>query len=66
MSKYIKLIEKNLNKKSKKEYLPLQKGDVIKTHSDISLLRKDLNFIPKYNIEFGVKKFIEWYLSYYK
>jgi UDP-glucuronate 4-epimerase len=66
LSKYIKLIEKNLNKKSKKEYLPLQKGDVIKTHSDISLLRKDLNFIPKYNIEFGVKKFIEWYLSYYK
>ena len=32
--KYVQLIEKNLNKKSKKKFLPLQKGDVIKTHSE--------------------------------
>ena len=64
--KYVKLIEKRLSKKSKKEYLPLQKGDVIKTHSDISLLKKDTNFKPSRNIEYGVNKFVDWYLSYYK
>ncbi len=64
--KYINLIEKNLKKKSKKEFLPRQKGDVIKTHSDISLLKKDFNYKPKFGTEYGIKKFIEWYLSYYK
>ena len=41
---YIKLIEKNLKKKSKKKFLPLQKGDVIKTHSDTKLIKKDYGY----------------------
>ena len=40
--KYIELIEKNLMKKSKRRYLSLQKGDVIKTHSDTRLLKKTM------------------------
>tara|TARA_Y100000590_G_scaffold219797_1_gene248863 strand:- start:247 stop:1215 length:969 start_codon:yes stop_codon:yes gene_type:complete len=63
---YIKLIEKNLNKKAKKKFLPLQKGDVIKTHSSTKLLKKDFGYIPKTSVGNGVKKFINWYLSYYK
>ena len=63
---YIKLIEKNLNKKAKKNFLPLQKGDIIKTHSSTKLLKKDFGYIPKTSVSHGVKKFINWYLSYYK
>ena len=63
---YIKLIEKNLNKKAKKKFLPLQKGDVIKTHSSTKLLKKDFGYISKTSVGNGVKKFISWYLSYYK
>ena len=66
LSKYIKLIEKFLQKKSKKKLLPLQKGDVIHTHSDINLIKKDYKYIPKTKVENGVKKFIDWYISYYK
>ncbi len=66
LSKYIKLIEKFLQKKSKKKLLPLQKGDVIQTHSDINLIKKDFKYIPKTKVENGVKKFIDWYISYYK
>ena len=66
LSKYIKLIEKFLQKKSKKKFLPLQKGDVIQTHSDISLIRKDFKYVPKTKVESGIKKFIDWYISYYK
>ena len=66
LSKYIKLIEKFLQKKSKKKLLPLQKGDVIQTHSDINLIRKDFKYVPKTKVESGVKKFIDWYISYYK
>ena len=63
---YIKLIEKNLGIKAKKKYLPLQKGDVISTHSSSKLLKKDFGYVPKTGVEHGVKKLINWYLSYYK
>ncbi len=66
LMQYIKLIEKNLKKKSKKIFLPLQKGDVIKTHSDTNLLKKDYNYNSKTSVEKGVKNFIDWYVSYYK
>ena len=64
--KYVQLIEKNLNKKSKKKFLPLQKGDVIKTHSDTKLIKKHYNYHSKTEVGYGVKKFIEWYISYFK
>ena len=64
--KYIQLIEKNLNRKSKKKFLPLQKGDVIKTHSDTKLIKKHYNYEAKTEVSYGVKKFIEWYVSYFK
>ncbi len=64
--KYIQLIEKNLNRKSKKKFLPLQKGDVIKTHSDTKLIKKHYNYQSKTEVSYGVKKFIEWYVSYFR
>ena len=66
LMEYIKLIEKYLNKKAKKRNLPLQKGDVIKTHSSTKLLRNDFGYVSKTSVEKGVKKFIDWYLSYYR
>ncbi len=66
LMKYIELIEKNLMKKSKRRYLSLQKGDVIKTHSDTRLLKKDYDYFPNTSVESGVKKFIEWYISYFR
>lgn len=66
LMKYIELIEKNLKKKAKKKFLPLQKGDVPKTLSDISRIKKDLNYNPKTSVEVGVKNFINWYLNFYK
>ena len=63
---YLKTIEKKLNKKAKISNLPLQLGDIKKTHSDISLLNNYSNYMPETNIEEGIGKFIDWYLEYYK
>ncbi len=63
---FLKIIEKNLNKVSKKKYLPFQKGDVHKTHADITLIRKYTKLSPKFSIERGIKYFIDWYLKHYK
>ncbi len=66
LKKYILLIEKNLKIKAKKKYLPLQAGDVEKTHSNTNLLKKEINFIPKTKPEKGIFNFVKWYLEYYK
>ena len=63
---FIKLIEKNLDKKAIKNFLPLQLGDVPATFADISESTKDLKFIPKTKIKDGIPKFIKWFKKYYK
>ncbi len=62
---YLKHIEKNLKKISKTQKLPLQVGDVVKTHSDINKIKKYIGYRPKTNIKIGIEKFIEWYKDYY-
>ena len=63
---YLKYIEKSLKKISKTKRLPLQVGDVVKTHSNINKLKKYTGYKPKTNIKIGIEKFIEWYKDYYK
>ena len=55
---YLRNIEKNLNKKTKIKKLPLQKGDIIKTHSSINKLKKHTVYRSKTNIEEGISKFV--------
>ena len=63
---FIKEIEKVLGKKAICNYMPLQKGDVPKTIANTNLLKKLTNRKPKVNFKEGVRKFVEWYLDYYK
>ena len=63
---FIEEIEKNLNKKAIKEFLPIQPGDVKDTLSDTSSIRSYIDYNPKVNYKEGIKKFIDWYLSYYQ
>ena len=63
---FIKLIEKGLGKKAKKNLLPMQKGDFIENFANINKAKKDLDFDPKTTLDVGIAKFIEWYKEYYK
>ena len=65
LMKYINLIEKNLSQKAKKKLLPLQKGDIIEVSSSIKKIKK-LKFKPTFNVETGIKKFVDWFKSYYQ
>ena len=66
LTKYLNLIEKSLRRKASIKKMPLQKGDVIHVSSDIEKISKKLKYKPKTRVEVGVKKFIDWYLNYYK
>jgi len=62
---YIDALEKNLDVKAKKKYLPLQPGDVPDTYADVSDLVTELGYKPKVNLEEGVKEFVDWYKAFY-
>jgi len=66
LSEYVGEIEKNLNMKAIKNFLPLQPGDVVGSRADTNKLNRDLDYVPKVKIQEGVKKFISWYLDYFK
>ncbi|KAA1245272.1 NAD-dependent epimerase [Aquimarina sp. RZ0] len=61
---FITSIEKNLNTKAKKTFLPMQPGDVQKTYADINSLTESVAYSPCTRLDDGVKKFIDWYISY--
>jgi len=63
---YIKHLEKELGIKAKRKKLPQQDGDMKDTYANINLLKTKINFKPKTNIKIGIKKFVSWYLKYYK
>ncbi len=63
---FIKAIENSLGKKAIRNYMPMQKGDVFMTLANTKLLKKITGFLPKTNYKEGVRKFVEWYLDYYK
>ena len=49
----------------KKDFLPMQPGDVRASLADISKAKKMLGFDPKTTIREGVPNFVEWYKNYY-
>ena len=60
----IKIIEEELGINAKKNFLPLQPGDVPETYADIDKAKNMLGYNPKTSISSGVKKFIAWYREY--
>ena len=63
---FIKAIENNLKIKANIKFTKIQLGDVPKTHSSTKKIKSWIGFKPKTTINFGIKKFIEWYVQYYK
>jgi len=62
---FIRAIEHTLGKTAKKNFLPLQPGDVTATWADVNDLIKDTGYKPDTPIKEGVRKFIAWYKQYY-
>ena len=63
---YIKMLETESGRKAVLEFAEAQPGDVLDTLSDTSRLAGEFDFVPRVSLEQGIKRFIEWYKSYYK
>ena len=63
---YIYEIEKQLNMEAKKEFLPLQPGDIPDSLASLDKIKKFTSYQPKVSYKEGIKRFVEWYKYYYK
>ncbi len=63
---FVEAIEKKLGVEIKKEFKPLQPGDVPSTFADVTDLIRDKGYKPATSIEEGVSRFVDWYLSFYQ
>ncbi len=63
---FIQELEQALGKEARKEFLPMQDGDVYSTHADLQDLVREINYKPSINIKEGVKLFVDWFKIFYK
>ncbi len=62
---FIEVLERELCMEAKKNFMPMQPGDVYATYADVDDLARDAGFRPSTPIGEGLKKFVSWYREYY-
>ena len=62
---FIRLIEENLERKAKINYVDMHPADIRHTLADITEI-KSLGYRPMTSIETGIREFISWYKDYYQ
>ena len=62
---FIEAIELKLDTKIKKNMMEIQLGDVPQTYACVEDLIRDMDYKPSTSIEYGISKFVDWYLDFY-
>ena len=63
---FIAAIEAATGRKSVRNFMEMQKGDVPATWADASLLQRLTGYRPQTDIVTGMAKFVDWYRGYYR
>ena len=59
------LLSEDFDFEAHKKLVPMQPGDVPVTYADSEALQRDYGFTPKITLREGLRKFAEWYASFY-
>ena len=60
-----KVLPEDFDFDAHKKLVPMQAGDVPITYADVSDLERDFGYKPKTSLREGLRKFAEWYCSFY-
>lgn len=60
------VLPKDYDFESHKKLVPMQKGDVPITYADTSGLERDFGYKPSTSLRDGLRRFADWYKSFYK
>jgi UDP-glucuronate 4-epimerase len=63
---FIAELERCLGMEAKKNFLPMQPGDLPSTCADVEDLRRDVGFRPNTPIAVGIDRFVRWYRDFYQ
>jgi len=63
---FIESLESSLGKVAKKNFMPMQPGDVYQTYADVDDLFKVTGYRPSVSVQQGVDNFVNWYRNFYK
>lgn len=61
LGEFIDTLERLIGIEAKRQYEPMQPGDVERTFADVTALDHAIGFKPETLIEDGLRKFVEWY-----
>ena len=61
-----KVLPADFDFEAHKQLVAMQPGDVPVTYADSTALERDFGFTPRITLREGLRKFAEWYKSYYK
>ena len=62
---FVTMIEEKLGMEARKNFMPMQAGDVAATYADVEDLINDLDYRPNTSLAYGVGEFVKWYRSFY-
>jgi len=62
---FIGTLEKVLGVEAKKNFMPMQPGDVLATYADVEDLRRDVGFEPSTSLETGLARWASWFRDYH-
>jgi len=66
LMRVIECLETALGRKAEKRFLPMQAGDVPATYADVEDLTAAVNFKPATPIDEGIRRFVDWYRTFYR
>ena len=62
---FVRTLERAFGRRARKRFRPMEPGDVVRTHADVSALERATGFRPSTPLAAGVAKFVEWYFDYH-
>jgi UDP-glucuronate 4-epimerase len=62
---FVQMLEELLGRKAEVELLPPQPGEMLETGADLTRIQAEVGFTPRVPLEEGLRRFVDWFQSYY-
>jgi len=63
---FVEALESSLGIEAKKNFMPMQPGDVYQTYADTTDLFEATGYKPQMSVKEGVQAFVDWYRDFYQ